>query len=276
MSGRLKDLLGGALDSNALQQLVGSYDVVGDIAIILVPPGLVIHEQRIAAAILTANRRIKVVAKRDGNYGGEYRTIPLRILAGERRLETEVREFGVRLRLNPAQVYYSVRSGNERRRIASLVRPGERILALFSGIAPYPLILSRYSAAAAIVGIEKNPLAHRYAEENLRLNQGTGNIDLYCGDAREVLPALGEDFHRLLMPLPTQAAEFLAEGLAVLQPGGVLHFYALCRQGEFARSMEMVAAAARAARRQVSDAIIVRCGHCGPRTYRICVDARIE
>lgn len=275
MSGRLKDLLAGVLDDNALRQLVGAYDVVGDIAIILVPPSLVVHQQRIAEAILAANRRIKVVAKRDGNYGGEFRTIPLSILAGEQRLETEVREFGVRLRLHPAQVYYSVRSGNERRRIASLVRPSERILVLFSGIAPYPLILSRYSAAAAIVGIEKNPLAHRFAEENLRLNRGTGNINLYCGDVHEVLPSLGEAFHRLLMPLPTQAEKFLPEAMVVLQPGGVLHFYALCRQGEFARSVEMVAAAARAARRQVIDAMVFRCGHCGPRTYRICVDARI-
>jgi tRNA (guanine37-N1)-methyltransferase len=276
VSGRLKDLLAGVLDGNALRQLVGSYDVVGDIAVILVPPSLVIHEQRIAEAILAANRRVKVVARRAGNYGGEYRTIPLKIVAGERRLETEVREFGVRLRLHPAQVYYSVRSGNERRRIASLVRPGERILVLFSGIAPYPLILSRYSPAAAIVGIEKNPLAHRYAEENLRLNRGTGNIDLYCGDVHEVLPALGEDFHRLLMPLPTQAEEFLPEAMAVLRPGGVLHFYALCRQGEFARSLETVAAAASAAGRQVIEAMVIRCGHCGPRTYRICIDARIE
>lgn len=276
MSGRLKELLAGALDDNALRQLVGAYDVVGDIAVILVPQGLIIHEQRIAEAILAANRRIKVVAKRDGNYGGEYRTIPLKILAGERRLETEVREFGVRLRLHPAQVYYSVRSGNERRRIASLVHPGERILVLFSGVAPYPLILSRYSSAAAIVGIEKNPLAHRFAEENLRLNRGTSNIKLYCGDVHEVMPALGEHFHRLLMPLPTQAAEYLHEAMAVLRPGGTLHFYALCRQKEFARSLETVAAAARAARRQVIDAMVVRCGHCGPRTYRICIDARIQ
>lgn len=275
MSGRLKELLAGALDDDALRQLVGAYDVVGDIAIILVPSSLVNDEQRIAHAVLAANRRVKVVAKRDGNYGGEYRTIPLKILAGEQRLETEVREFGVRLRLHPAQVYYSVRSGNERRRIASLVLPGERILVLFSGIAPYPLILSRYSAASAIVGIEKNPLAHRFAEENLDLNRGTSNIKLYCGDAREVLPALGEDFHRLIMPLPTQAGEFLPEAMAALQPGGILHFYALCRQEEFARSLEMVAAAARAARRPVLEAMIVRCGHCGPRTYRICIDARI-
>lgn len=276
MSGRLKDLLAGAMDANALRELVGAYDIVGDIAIVLVPLGLVAHEQRIAEAILAANRRVRVVAKRDGHHGGEYRTIPLQIIAGEPRLETEVREFGIRLRLNPALVYYSVRSGNERRRIAAQISPGEHALVLFSGIGPYPLMLSRYSHAASIVGIEKNPTAHRYALENLRLNKQVGNVDLICGDVRESVPGLGRHFHRLLMPLPTMAAKFLPEALSALKPGGILHFYDLCRQDEFRRAMETVDSACRAAGRRMVASTIVRCGHCGPRTYRICVDARIE
>lgn len=276
MSGRLKDLISPVLDQALLSTVVGSYDVVGDIAIILVPPEMTAHQQRLAEAILAANRRIRVVAKRDGRHGGEYRIIPLEILAGERRLETEVVEFGVRLNLDLGQVYYSVRSGSERRRIAALIKPGEHVLVFFSGVAPFPLMLARHSGAAAIVGIEKNPRAHRYAIENLGRNRRSQIIELHCGDVHELAPRLNRRFHRLLMPLPTMAAEFLPEALVVLKPGGILHFYDLCRQGEFAQAVASIDGACRKAGRRLSDARIVRCGHCGPRTYRICVDAVID
>jgi tRNA (guanine37-N1)-methyltransferase len=275
MALRLKDALLGVLTAEELQELVSSYDVVGDIAIIIVPETLEAYEKLIANAILANNRSIKVVAKRAGLYGGEYRTIPLCILAGENRKETEVREFGVRLRLNPERVYYSVRSGNERRRIAALVTPGESVLVLFSGVAPYPLVISQFSHARGIVGIEKNPEAHMYALQNLQLNKKLRNIILYLGDAGVVMPSFREPFDRVVMPLPTMAVTFLPDALRALKPGGYLHFYDLQRADCFADSLAKITAACRAVNRQVVCSSIVRCGHCGPRTYRICVDALI-
>lgn len=273
---RLKQALRGMLTEQELQALVGSYDVVGDIAIIIVPEEIQEKEQLIAEALLAGNTRIKVVAKRAGNYGGEFRTIPLTILAGEERKETEVTEFGIRLRVNPETVYYSVRSGHERRRIASLVGKGEDILVLFSGIAPYPLVISRFSRARTIVGLEKNPQAHAYALQNLSLNRKLKNIELYLGDAGD-LPAFcaARRFDRVVMPLPTMAAEFLPPALAVLKPQGWLHFYDLQRPDQFELSLQKIADGCRQQERAVDSAEIVRCGHSAPRTFRICIDARI-
>jgi len=275
MAMRLKDSLSGLLTAEERQAFVGSYDVVGDIAIIIIPENLTAHEKLIAKAILANNRNIKVVAKRAGLYGGEFRTIPLAHLAGENRKVTEVCEFGIRLRLNPERVYFSVRSGNERRRIASLVAADEAVLVLFSGVAPYPLIISRFSHARTIVGIEKNPEAHEYALQNLQLNKKQSNILLYLGDAGLVIPTFSERFDRLVMPLPTNAESFLPVALNVLKPGGYLHFYDLQRPECFADSLAKITASCNALNRQVECFSIVRCGHCGPRTYRICIDARI-
>jgi tRNA (guanine37-N1)-methyltransferase len=276
MAMRLKDSLSGLLTDEERQVLVGSYDVVGDIAIIIIPESLVNREKLIAEAILANNRNIKVVAKRDGLYSGEYRTIPLALLAGENRKVTEVREFGIRLRLNPERVYFSVRSGNERRRIASLVTPDEVVLVLFSGVAPYPLVISRFSHAKTIVGIEKNPEAHDYALQNLQLNKKQDNISLYLGDAAVVIPTFCQRFDRLVMPSPTNADAFLPSALGVLKPGGYLHFYDLQKAEGIADSVAKITASCNALNRQVESLRIIRCGHCGPRTYRICVDARIE
>jgi tRNA (guanine37-N1)-methyltransferase len=276
MAMRLKHALQGVLTETEQQMLVGSYDVVGDIAIIIIPEGLRAKEQQIAQAILAGNKNIKVVVERAGFYGGEFRTISLRILAGENRKETEVREFGIRLRLNPESVYYSVRSSNERRRIASLVAPGEDVLVLFSGVAPYPLVISRFSEARTIVGIEKNPAAHGYALENLSLNKKLDNIVLHMGDAGTILPTLIRPFDRVIMPLPTRAESFLPAALRVLKPDGYLHFYDLQRPDAFARSVVKITTAGVADKRRIESVAIFRCGHCAPRTYRICLDARIR
>jgi tRNA (guanine37-N1)-methyltransferase len=275
MAKRLKDALAGLLTTAEQDVLVGSFDVVGDIALIIIPEALEAREGLIAAAILATNKKIKVVAKRAGLYGGEFRTIPITILAGEDRKETEVREFGVRLRLHLENVYYSVRSGNERRRVALLVTSGESVLVLFSGVAPYPLIISRFSAARTIFGIEKNPLAHDYALTNLFLNKKNRNINLLQGDAAAILPSLREPFDRVVMPLPTMASAFLPDALRVLKPGGFLHFYDLQKVDDFADSIAKISDACGNAGRQMVTASIVKCGHCGPRTYRICVDAQI-
>ncbi|MGB3223490.1 MAG: hypothetical protein WBB23_11880 [Desulforhopalus sp.] len=258
-----------------LAHLVNAYDVVGDIAVVIVPEELEKKEQLIANAILASNRKIKVVAKRAGHYGGEFRTIPLTILAGENRKETEVKESGIRLLVNPETVYYSVRSGSERRRLAALVQPDESVLVLFSGIAPYPLIISRYSRSKYIVGIEKNPQAHAYGIKNLSLNRKITNVALHLGDVKEVLPRLGTVFDRVVMPLPTRGEEYLPDALQVLREHGFVHFYDMQHPENFQASIDKIVSACAVANRTVLSTEITRCGHCAPQKYRICIDAKI-
>lgn len=273
---KLKKRLEETLSAGELERLIGAYDLVGDIAIISIPVELTSKENLIAEALLGSNRKISVVAKRAGKYRGEFRTIPLRILAGENRKETEVKESGIRLLVNPETVYYSVRSGNERRRLASLVQPGESVLVLFSGVAPYPLVIARYSRAKSVVGIEKNPKAHGYAVENLRRNKKQQNISLYLGDVREVLPALSATYDRVVMPLPTRGEEFLSCALQALNPNGSLHFYDMQHPELFARSIEKIIAACTLENRTVLSSSIIRCGHCAPQSYRICIETTIS
>jgi len=275
MARKLKKILADTLSSEELSLLIGGYDLVGDMAIIIVPDALQAKERLIAQAVLESNRQLKVVAKRSGFHSGEFRTIPLDILAGENRKEAEVREFGLRLLVNPETVYYSVRSGAERRRIASLVCPKESVLVLFSGVAPYPLMISRYSKVESIVGIEKNPQAHVYALLNLKRNAGLDNIRLFMGDVKEIVPSLGLVFDRVIMPLPTMAEEFLPCAFRALRPGGFLHYYDLQHQESFHSSVEKLVAAGAAENRTVQAAAVTRCGHCAPRTYRICIDAKV-
>lgn len=265
-----------SFSASELAYLVNAYDVVGDIAVVIIPEELEPKEHLIADAILASNKKIRVVAKRDGHYGGEFRTIPLKILAGENRKETEVIESGVRLLVNPETVYYSVRSGNERRRVAALVQPDESVLVLFSGIAPYPLIISRYSRAKYIIGVEKNPQAHAYGIENLSRNRKITNVNLQLGDVKEVLPRLATFFDRVVMPLPTRGEEYLPYALQVLKERGFLHFYDMQHPENFRESINKIVSACTVAKRSVLSTDITKCGHCAPQKYRICIDAMIS
>jgi tRNA (guanine37-N1)-methyltransferase len=275
MSRRLKEALQGLLSGEELQHLVQSCDVVGDIAIIIIPDELLAKKSLIAEAVLALHKNIRVVARRAGIYDGEFRTLPLEIIGGEDRKETVHREHGVQFLLNPETVYFSVRSSSERQRIATLVQDRERVLVLFSGIGPYPLIIGRANPSCRVFGIEKNPVAHAYAQKNLGYNKKISNVEFYEGDARSVVPELGMNFDRIVMPLPKSAEAFLDLALQFLQRPAWLHFYDLQDKGNIDGSIEKVRSACRQAARLVASAEVTICGHCAPRLYRICVDARI-
>lgn len=265
-----------ALSQDELRSRIGSWDVVGDMAIVVIPDELREDEKRIGEAILRSNNSLRVVARREGQYRGEYRTVSLKIIAGEKRKITETRESGVRLRLNPEDVYYSVRSGNERRRIASCVTPGESVLVPFSGIGPYPLVIAHCSRSAKVIGIEKNPKAHRFALENLRLNPSLqGRVRFFEGDAKVLLSDMHEMFDRIVMPLPTAGKEFLMDCIPRLVDGGWLHYYSMEKTDNFWKAQATVTAAAGKIGREIVNSRVVKAGHCAPRTYRICVDVQL-
>ncbi len=276
VSKKLKTALKHLLSKDEIQILIRGYDVLGDVAIIIVPEELVHFEKIIAKTILQALPHIRVVAKRVGNYSGEFRTISLDIIGGQGGLETMHREFGVNLHLNPEKVYFSPRSGSERHRIASLILAGERVLVMFSGIAPLPLMIALHSEASEITGIEKNPVAHHYGLKNLDANPRVKNITLIQGDVCDVVPLLSGDFDRVIMPLPFSAGSYVEIALKVLMKGGWLHFYDFKHFGQFEEAEESVCKLSAQQGRVVSKIDSHRCGHISPGRYRICVDAQIS
>ena len=215
------------------------------------------------------------MTKRHGNYSGELRTIPLKVIAGENRKETEYKEHGVRLCLNPERVYFSVRSSNERKRLASLVKPAEDILVMFSGIGAFPLVIAKNSLAGKIMGIEKNPYAHNYAVKNLALNKKIKNITFLEGDVVDAMPSLYGKFDRIAMPLPKTGEIFLERALESLKQNGWLHFYDFQQKDNLDDSLQKVKIACAENNRTVTQSETFISGHCSPQAYRICVDVQI-
>lgn len=270
----LKQALKGRLTKKELEIVRRSFDIIGDIAVIEIPRQLVKKQKIIAQTLLKTHKNIKVVAKKSGGHLGVYRVQKLVILAGERRKTTEHKESGLRMKLDVEKCYFSPRLGTDRLRIAKQVKK-EDVLVMFSGVAPYVLVIAKHSKTKKVIGVEINPTAHKYALENIKLNKLGAKAEVFKGNVKTVVPKLKQKFDRILMPLPKTADKFLSLALSVAKKGSVIHFYDFQPEKSFAKASEKVKKACKKAKRKCKVLRIVACGQAKAREYRVCVDVKI-
>jgi len=227
----LKEFLSGKLTKEELKKLNTSFDIVGSrekaVAIIEIPEELKRKEKIIGKALLTVHRNVKSVLKKSSERKGIFRLRDYKLIAGSRNTEVMHRESGCTFRLDPRKNYFSVREGMERERIAREVEEGERILVMFGGVAPFPIVIAKKKPAKKIYSVEINPKAHNYAVENVLLNKVGNRVVPILGDVREVCKTLGEEFNRILMPLPENAYEFLDVAFSCSHHGTIIHLYGI-------------------------------------------------
>ena len=207
-----------------------SIDIIGDIAILRGEENL----EEIANAILSSNRQIRSVFCDRGIYD-ECRLRNIEFIAGEKKTETIHIEYGLKIKLDISKVYFSPRLANERMRVAKMVRENEIVIDMFAGVAPFSLLIAKFSKAKKIFAIDKNAHAIRYARENILLNK-IKNIEVIEGDVKNVLPSLPFADH-IIMNLPHKSFEFLP--LAV-EKGRILHYYEIIERKKVEERIEEI------------------------------------
>lgn len=241
----LREVLKGRMSDKELKQF-RAFDIVGDIAVIKLPEGLLPKKRLIGQALMQVHRHVRTVLNQTSPVRGEFRTRELEVIAGEPRTETVHHEGGCSFRVDLAKTYFSPRLATERLRVAKQVKPGEVVTNLFAGVGSYSVIIVRHSEAARVYSIDKNPEAFKFMCENIRINKVGGRVVPILGDAREVVERrLAGKADRVLMPLPELAHDFFGVALEALKTsGGVVHFYDFGREPdvfgpsfEFARSV---------------------------------------
>jgi tRNA (guanine37-N1)-methyltransferase len=272
----LREILAKKLTEKEKSVFRHGFDTIGDIAIIEIPPELKKKQKIIANAVLEHQPNIKVVLKKSGMHSGRYRTQKLVYVAGERRTLTVHRECGVQMKVDAGRVYFSPRLSAERLRIAQMIKPGEQVLVMFSGVAPYPLVFARNSKAEKIIGIELNPAAHKLAVENVAFNKLGHKILLFKGDVSKVVPKLGQKFDRIVMPLPQTAEAFLGSALKAAKKGSVIHFYTFAPEESLSDAEGKVLKACKSNGIRCKILRTVRAGQYSPRKFRVCVDFSIR
>ncbi len=198
------------------REKIGSFDIVGDIAIIKYKEGLDYHA--LAENIFDGKSINKVAI--DMGVQGKERIRKLKLIIGD-SLETVHKEYGIRLKIDLSKVYFSPRLATERWRVVQSVKDGETIFDMFAGCGPFSILIAKYRKAR-IYAIDINPYAIAYLKENIKLNKVDG-ITPILGDAREVSKKIKAD--RIIMNLPHSSFQFLEHAFKSAKIGGFIHYY---------------------------------------------------
>jgi tRNA (guanine37-N1)-methyltransferase len=223
----LIELLNGELPPHLLVNLPHAMDIVGDIAIIEIPPGFEEHRNVIGRAVLESNKNIHTVLAKAGAVTGTYRLRELKFVAGEKKTETVHKENGCIYQVDVSKAYFSPRLSQEHKRVASLVEEGETVVDLFAGIGPFAILIAKTHENVKVCAVDANPYAAEYLKTNIRLNRVIEKVHPLSGDAKQIVNEKASGIaDRVIMNLPGKATEFVDAACQALKPGGgTVHFY---------------------------------------------------
>lgn len=268
----LKEALRGKLTDKELETLRAGFDVIGSIAVIEIDKRHKKKQKIIAETLLCLLPSVTTIAVKQGKHTGKYRRQPLKILAGEKTLETTHKENGVSFTLNVGTCYYSPRLGTERMRIASQVKKGEKILVVGSGIGPYPLVFAKHTQVGHITAVEHNPDAHEYAQFNAAKNKLANKITFIKGDLSKV--KLGT-FDRIISNIPHKGVALTPKLLKFAKKGTIIHAYDFAKEEELQKPAKKIEALCKKAKKKCTILRVQKAGQHAVRSYRVCVDVRI-
>lgn len=273
----LKSALKGKLTPKEMGVVNTSFDIIGSrekaVAIIEVPEELKKKEKTIGRALLSVHKNVVSVLKKSSNREGEFRLRKYRLIAGSRNTEVLHRESGCTFKLDPKKVYFSVREGTERERIAQQIKDGERILVMFGGVAPFPIVIARCKNVR-VYSVEINPEAHKYAIQNVLLNKVGNSVVPILGDVREVCKMLGEKFDRITMHLPENAWKFLDLAFECSRRSSIIYLYGI--EDEGSKDLEeKTKTAAKKAKTKIKILRKRKVLPYSPKTWKVCLEIKI-
>jgi tRNA (guanine37-N1)-methyltransferase len=270
----LEDLLAGAVPLDRLVDLPKSYDIVGDIIVIEdLSEGLIDYKETIGGALLEINPNSRTCLLKTGKVKGERRVPTYQIVAGTQKSDTIFTEYGIRLKIDLAKVYFSPRLAYERQRVAAAVSDGETVVDMFAGVGPFSLAIAK-KANATVYSIDINPDAIELLRTNISSNRLKGTILPICGDASSVSMEMVGIADHVVMNLPGNSLKFLEAAVSMLKPsGGLLHIYIFSNDPNVTHAGEIVKEALKAhcSQTEIRGMRVVK--EVAPRKWQIAVDA---
>ncbi len=276
----LAEMLKSELTPSELELVPRSYDIIGSesgaVIIVEIPGELTSKKRLIGENLLKFNKHVKSVLNKTSGRKGTFRLEETELVAGSENTEVLHKEHGYTIKIDPSKVFFSPREATERQRIASLVKPDEDVLIMFSGAAPYAICIAKKQPdVKKIYCIEINPDAHHYAQENVRINKLAHKIILMNGDVRKVSDQLGTKFDRIVMPIAVGGEEFLDVAFKLIKAGGMIHFYYTGKADDmFSDGKEIVQKIAKENEVKFKIENEIKMLPFSVRMYKICLDIR--
>jgi tRNA (guanine37-N1)-methyltransferase len=210
-------------------------DIIGNIALLKFPKRtLWIIKKLKARKFLKLHPHVTTVLEKTSSFSGELRTLQTKYLAGIKTSTATYKENECTFKFDINKTYFSPRLSNERKVIADEVvklRKGKntKILVMFAGIAPYPIVIAKKlkqaKKSAIIYSNELNKEANISAKENIHLNKLQNQITLTPGDAKKLPAKLKQKFDIILMPRPNLKDTFLKTALQLSKKGTTIFYH---------------------------------------------------
>jgi tRNA (guanine37-N1)-methyltransferase len=245
-----------------------------------IPLELSAYKHKIGEAVLTANKRLRTVLVKASAISGAYRTRKFEVIAGEPKTDTVHREYGCVFYVDLSKAYFSPRLSSEHARIAKLIKEGETIIDMFSGIGPFAIQIAKQHEKVRVYAVDVNPHAIELLNKNIAANRVLAKVIPALGDVRKVVRGhLAGVADRVIMNLPEKAIEYVDVACEALKPtGGIMHYYAFTEASEPTTATEVrLIGVVEEAHRKVDKIIGSRTVRAtAPYTRQVVVDARIR
>jgi tRNA (guanine37-N1)-methyltransferase len=261
------------LPADLKKLLPTSYDIIGNIALVKLQDELIKHKKYIGEEILKSKKNIETVCLIKP-VAGELRTRDIEIIAGEKQTTTVHKEFGLSFIVNVKETYFSPRLANERKRVAESVKPGETIVDMFTGVAPFAVMIAKNSNPKIIYAIDKNKKAIELAEKNAMINKVLEKITLINQDSKDI----GKKFKnsikadRIIMNLPFSSYLFYENALEIAADKCVIHYYEIINEEKISERIDFLRRKAEEKGYKIINAHVNKIKTYAPRQFYIGID----
>ena len=259
------------LSKKLMDELPTSYDVVGAIILIKLSKALFPYRKEIGRALLETHNNIRTVCLIDP-VSGEFRTRKVTIIAGENQTLTTHTEYGLSFDVDVETTYFSPRLASERRRVAGLVKPGEIVVDMFAGVAPFSIMIARYAKPRVVYAIDKNREAIRLAQENVKQNRVLDMVEVIHADANDINKVIYKKADRIIMNLPFSAYSFFPLALSIAASISTIHYYDIINEGDIETRIDALKKIAAEHNFVLSDVSIRKIKTYAPREFYIGID----
>ena len=256
-----------------------AYEIIGDIALIddknaeSAPADEVSNA---ADAILKAHPAVQTILLSIGPISGEFRTRPLKYIAGVDKTATVHKEYGCKYNVDLARAYFTPRLSTERRRILLQIKDGETVVDMFAGVGPYSIMISKNASPGRVIANDKNEAAAELLLQNAALNK-VSNITVLNKDAADLAKEYEGVGDHVIMNLPHNAYDFLDTAVSICRKNGIIHYYAMTSEEDlFDGSVALIRAAAEKQDRTIEVLEMKNVRSYAPHQYNICLDVRIS
>ena len=253
-----------------------AFDVLGNIALVKFSREFKLKEKKkFASKILKENKSVKTVLEKTRGFKGRLRKQKTKHVLGEKTKEVLYKENNCIFRFNINSTYFSPRLSSERKEITSKIKKNDKVLVMFSGVAPYSIVIAKNSKAKKVFSVEINREANKYAKLNIELNKVKDKIELVQGDIKRISKKLKDKFEVIVMPRPQLKDSFLKQAFILSKKNTRIYYYDFCKSDEINSIKEKIKLEAKKFRKKIKILNIKKTGEIAPYKFRVRVDFKI-